>query len=299
MVETFFGFREKPFALTPDPHFFYLSEDHVEALEHLVYGIGEGEGFLVLCGAIGTGKTTLSRVLVQKLDGRVVHSLVMNPFDSYGELLRAVITDFGLVPAGETQAELVRQLGRFLLEEVGPSGRTALIIIDEAQNLADDVLEQLRLLSNIETAKEKLLQILLLGQEELLLKLSRKHLRQLYQRISVKYFLTPLRRGEVGRYLQHRLRVACPQRSLRFTWSAVWEIHRFSGGVPRLINMIANRCLIAAYIRETTTIDRAIVRRARLSLFGEKPALIRRLEKRGRASGEGLPSAEIRRMEEG
>jgi general secretion pathway protein A len=270
MVENYYGFAEKPFALTPDPHFFFLSEDHVEALENLLYGISEGEGFLLLSGAIGTGKTTLSRVLIEKLGESVIYSLILNPFQSYFNLLKSIMGDFGIVPEAGSASDLTNQLIGFLTTEVGPRGQTAMIIIDEAQNLDTDTLEQLRILSNIETEKEKLLQILLLGQEELLLKLQDKSLRQLNQRISVRFFLNPLNRREVGQYLQHRIRVSCPQRSVRFDFWAVQEVYRFSQGVPRLINMIAGRSLVAGFVAGSDLITRRMVRRARLSLMGVK-----------------------------
>lgn len=280
MYETFYGFKAKPFALTPDPEFFYLSKDHVEAVEHMVYGISEGEGFLMLAGEIGTGKTTTSRVLTEKLSDSVIYSLILNPFQDFFSLLKNIIWDLGLIPDGGTQGELTNQLIDYLLNDVGPKGKTALIIIDEAQNLSNGTLEQLRVLSNIETDKEKLLQILLLGQEELIHKLETKELRQLNQRISIRYFLGPLSRKEVGNYIDHRLDKASPRKKITFTRTAVREIFKFSRGVPRLINMVAHRCLIAGFVRETFVIDGAIVRRAKDSLFGEKYKTIKRIEKR-------------------
>lgn len=279
MVESYYGFAEKPFALTPDPRFFYLSQDHIDALEHLVYGIGEGEGFLMLCGPVGTGKTTLSHVLAERLGARVITSLILNPFQSWPELLKNILWDFGIIPEGTSPGELAGQLIEFLIREIGPSGRTALVLIDEAQNLSAETLEQLRVLSNIETEKEKLLQILLLGQEELLLKLNRPELRQLRQRISIKYLLSPLKRPEVGKYLAHRLSVARPEHLPVFTPGAVREIYRFSQGIPRLINMVASRALVGGFVQETCEIDKRIVKKALLSLFGDKKREIRRIER--------------------
>lgn len=281
MFERYYGFEMKPFALTPDPDFFYLSRDHVEAIEHLIYGISAGEGFLLLAGEIGTGKTTLSRVLTRKLEGSIIYSLVLNPFQDFTGLLQSIITDFGLQPVSNERSSLVNQLIDFLLHRVGPEGKTALIIIDEAQNLSVETLEQLRIISNIETDKEKLLQILLLGQEELIEKLQSRELRQLNQRISIRYFLTPLDRSEVSKYIQHRIKIslAAKRKPIRFTRSAVTEIYRHSRGVPRLINMIANRCLVAGFVAETHTIDRAMVRRARESLYGEKYDKIKKIKR--------------------
>lgn len=278
MFERYYDFKRKPFSLTPDPDFFYLSTDHVEAIEHLIYGISDGEGFLMLVGEIGTGKTTLSRVLTRKLGDSIIYSLILNPFLDFESLLKSIIRDFGLEPAADDKSSLIDQLMGFLLQEIGPKGKTALIIIDEAQNLSVDTLEQLRLISNIETDREKLLQILLLGQEELMQKLESNELRQLNQRISVRYFLGPLERIETGRYIDHRIDIAQPGRPIRFTGPALREIFKFSKGVPRLINMIANRCLIAGFVGESNVIDKAMVKRARESLFGEKYGKIKKLK---------------------
>jgi general secretion pathway protein A len=270
MYEKYYGFKAKPFALTPDPEFFYLSQDHLDAIEHMIYGITEGEGFLLLIGKIGTGKTTTSRVLTEKLGESVIHSLILNPFQDFFSLVKNILWDMGVIPEGVTTSELINQLIEFLLNEVGPKGKTALIIIDEAQNLSVETLEQLRVLSNVETDKEKLIQVLLLGQEELLSRLETHELRQLNQRITVRFFLNPLERSEVLKYMQHRIERAGVRKKITFTRAAVREIYRFSRGIPRLINMISNRCLIAGFVRETTVIDKSIVKRARESLYGGK-----------------------------
>lgn len=277
MYEKYYGFQSKPFSLTPDPDFFYLSQDHLDAVEHMVYGITEGEGFLLLLGAVGAGKTTTSRVLARKLADSVVHSLILNPFQDFFALMKNILWDFGVIPEGTTANELINQLIEFLLHEVGPKGKTALIIIDEAQDLSNETLEQLRILSNIETDKEKLLQILLLGQEELLTKLESEELRQLNQRISVRFFLAPLSKAETGKYIVHRLKKARSREPITFSRGAVKEIFAFSGGVPRLINMIANRCLIAGFVGETSSIDRGLVKRARESLYGDKYKRIKKM----------------------
>ncbi len=270
MYMRFYGFKERPFTLTPDPRFLFLSEDHFDALEHLIYGISGGEGFLLLTGEVGTGKTTLCRALIDRLSERVVSSLILNPFQDYPGLLKNILWDFALIPEGQSVNEMTNQLIEYLINEVAPKGKTALIIIDEAQNLDDSTLEQLRVLSNVETDREKLLQILLLGQEELVQKLGRNELRQLNQRISVRFFLSPLRKKEVGQYLRHRLGVGCPQRRVHFTASGVAEVFRFSRGVPRLINMLAHRTLLAGFVKGSDSLDRSLVRRAGSSLFGEK-----------------------------
>lgn len=282
MFERYYNFKRKPFSLTPDPDFFYLSGDHVEAIEHLIYGISDGEGFLMLVGEIGTGKTTISRVLTRKLGDSIIYSLILNPFLDFENLLKSILSDFGLKPAANDICSLINQLVEFLLTKVAPKGKTALIIIDEAQNLSTQTLEQLRLISNIETDREKLLQILLLGQEELMYKLESKELRQLNQRISVRYFLGPLERSEIGRYIDHRVGIAQPGRQIRFTGPALREIYKFSKGVPRLINMIANRCLVAGFVAESDVIDKSMVKRARESLFGEKFGKIKKLKSKNR-----------------
>jgi len=279
MIKKYYGFSEKPFSLTPDPLFFYFSKDHIDALEHLIFGISEGEGFLLLAGGIGTGKTTLSRVLVNKLDDSIVHSLILNPFQDFIELLKNILWDLGIIPEGNSKSELINQLNEFLLNEVSIKGKTALIIIDEAQNLSSETLEQLRILSNIETEKEKLLQILLMGQEELIQKLDLQELRQLNQRITVRFYLNPLKKNEIKEYLNYRIMKAKPKKDIKFSRLAVKEIYNFSKGVPRLINMIANRCLIAGFVAEKNIIDWRIVKRARESLFGEKHKKIEKIKK--------------------
>ncbi len=279
MIKKYYGFSEKPFSLTPDPLFFYFSRDHIDALEHLIFGISEGEGFLLLAGGIGTGKTTLSRVLVNKLDDSIVHSLILNPFQDFIELLKNILWDLSIIPEGNSKSELINQLNEFLLNEVSIKGKTALIIIDEAQNLSSETLEQLRILSNIETEKEKLLQILLMGQEELIQKLNLQELRQLNQRITVRFYLNPLKKNEIKDYLNYRIMKAKPKKDIKFSRLAVKEIYNFSKGVPRLINMIANRALIAGFVAERNTIDWRIVKRARESLFGEKHKKIEKIKK--------------------
>jgi len=281
MYQTFYGFAEKPFSMTPDPQFFFPSDDHAEAMEHLLYGLMEGEGFLLLCGAVGTGKTTLSRALVERLGGQIVPALILNPFQDFRQLLLGMLWDFGVIPEEDGgEGALLVQLQDFLLTQIGPRGQTALVVIDEAQNLPLEVLERLRVISNLETDKEKLLQILLLGQEELLVKLEQPALRQLKQRIAVRYLLGPLKRREIGLYLARRLEAARPQQLPRFSRGAVREVWRFSRGVPRLINMIASRSLLAGFVAGSCAIDGKMVRRARTSLDGEKSRWIKALCRR-------------------
>ena len=232
---------------------------------------------------MGTGKTTLSRALVERLGGQIVPALILNPFQDFGNLLRGMLWDFGIIPEEDGgEGALLVQLQDFLLTQIGPRGQTALVVIDEAQNLPLEVLERLRVISNLETDKEKLLQILLLGQEELLQKLEQPELRQLKQRIGVRYLLGPMKRCEVRPYLERRLEAAHPQQRPLFTRGAIREIWRFSRGIPRLINKIASRALLAGFVVGSCTINGKMVRRARTSLDGEKSRWIRALIRRGR-----------------
>jgi general secretion pathway protein A len=276
MYLDFFGLNEKPFGLTPDPKFLFFSEKHREALDHLLYGIHQKEGFVLISGDTGTGKTTLCRALLERLDPREVSTaLILNPLLSEEELLRAVLEDFGLPATGTSRKELVDELNRFLLKTLA-AGKAAVLIIDEAQNLSIKCLEQVRLLSNLETDKEKLIQIILVGSEELPTKLEQPKLRHLQQRISLRYHLRPLNRQEARRYVQHRLNMARAAGSTAFEKRAYDEIYRFSKGVPRLINIIAERSMLAGYLAESRKIKRAHVLEGRQSLSGTFPSSRRR-----------------------
>ena len=231
MYLEFFGLREKPFGLTPDPKFLFFSEKHREALDHLLYGIHQKEGFVLISGDTGTGKTTLCRALLERLDPQeVTTSLILNPLLNEEELLKAILEDFGLPSTGATRKELLDVLNRFLLKTLA-AGKTAVLIIDEAQHLSTECLEQVRLLSNLETHKEKLIQIILVGSEELPAKLEAFELRHLQQRISLRYHLRPLDKRETRSYLQHRLNMARAAGSTSFEKGAHREIYRFSKGV--------------------------------------------------------------------
>ena len=271
MYLEFFGLREKPFGLTPDPKFLFFSEKHREALDHLLYGIHQKEGFVLISGDTGTGKTTLCRALLERLDPHeVTTALILNPLLNEEELLKAILEDFGLPSAGATRKELLDVLNRFLLKTLA-AGRTAVLIIDEAQHLSTECLEQVRLLSNLETHKEKLIQIILVGSEELPAKLEAVELRHLQQRISLRYHLRPLDKRETRSYLQHRLNMARSAGSTSFDQGAYREIYRFSKGVPRLINIIAERSLLAAYLAESRRIRQTHVVEGRQSLNGRFP----------------------------
>jgi general secretion pathway protein A len=262
MYESYFGFAEKPFSLTPDPKFLYWSEAHGNAFELVQYAIERGEGFIVITGDIGTGKTTLCRALVEKVDRKTFVALLLNPFLSEEDLLRAILQDFGLVSRGEaregtrapSKQELISTLYDFLLSLV-PLGARAVIIVDEAQNLPFPILEQIRILSNFETDKEKLLQIFLVGQLNLLPLLQSPEFRQLEQRISIRYQLKPLREDEVAGYISHRLAVVNGTRSVVFSPAALRVVYDYSAGIPRLINMLCDRALHEGYTARTTLID--------------------------------------------
>lgn len=259
MYEAFFGLREKPFHVTADPAFLYPSREHQEALAHLIYGIRERLGFILVTGEVGTGKTTLVKTLIGRLEGPPRSALILNPTLSATELLRAVLRDFGLEARRDSRGELLVAIEEFLLREAESEG-TAVLIIDEAQALSVSTLEQVRLLSNVETAKRKLLQIVLIGQPELDWRLAQNpRLRALQQRIAVRYRIQPLRPEEVVEYVQHRLQTAGSDGTTRFTGEAVSAIARLSEGVPRRINLLCDQALVAGFIRESRTIDESMV----------------------------------------
>jgi general secretion pathway protein A len=270
MYTAFFGLNEKPFAITPDPRYLFMSERHGEALAHLVYGVTESGGFIQLTGEVGTGKTTLVRTLLQnRLPDNADVAVVLNPRLSAMEFLETICEELGILEPefrGSAKA-LVDALNKQLLQAYS-EGRRVILVLDEAQNLSRDVLEQVRLLTNLETAKQKLLQIILIGQPELRELLSRDDLRQLAQRITGRYHLEPLSRDETAQYVEHRLRVAGALGEI-FEGSAKSEIFRLTDGVPRLINVIADRTLLGAYGREQRRVSRRLVRRAAAEIKGE------------------------------
>ncbi len=267
MYTAFFGLREKPFALSPDPRFLFLSASHREALAHLLYGIEQGEGFIAVTGEVGTGKTTLCRTLLRRLDSDVEFAFVFNPKLSAHELMETLLDEFGLEAEDKTLRGLVALLNQFLLER-RKLGHRVLLILDEAQGLAAETLEQIRLLSNLETENAKLLQILMLGQPELDVMLETPALRQLRQRIGVRWRLTPLSRHETSAYIEHRLRVAAGGERRPFTRGALAAIHRRSRGIPRRINLLADRALLAAYAASSPQVTRRFVRQAAAEVDG-------------------------------
>ncbi len=271
MYLSFFGLNEKPFAITPDPRYLYLSERHAEALAHLLYGINEAGGFVQLTGEVGTGKTTIIRSLLSQTPKHAHIALILNPRMTAPEFLRTICEELALeIPWGSagSQKDLVDILNRYLLR-AHAEGRRIVLVVDEAQNLAPDVLEQVRLLTNLETNTQKLLQIILIGQPELRELLARTELRQLAQRITGRYHLAPLSRAESEAYVLHRLRVAGATSEV-FTSGALAEVFRLSGGVPRVINVICDRALLGAYTQDRHRVSGALVRRAAGEVFGRR-----------------------------
>jgi general secretion pathway protein A len=269
MYCAFYGLQERPFSITPDPRFLFLSQSHQEALGHLLYGIEERRGFITITGEVGTGKTLLCRALLGRLGHQVRTALILNSFMSDLELLRSINEDFGIPAQGTTRKELIDTLNDFLLEEFR-DGRNAVLIIDEAQNLAPAVLEQIRMLSNLETERGKLLQIILVGQPELQQQLARADLRQLNQRIALRYHIQPFDRQETADYIHHRLLVAGSHGDVRFSRRALSLIYRHSEGIPRRINLLCDRALLLGYVQGSSGIDQHIVRRANAELKGDQ-----------------------------
>lgn len=262
MYQSFYGFREMPFNITPDPRFLYLSPTHHEALQHLKYGVREKKGFIVLVGEVGCGKTTLCRKFLNELDpAHYDTALILNPRVTETQMLKAILTELGEAKLARSQADLVAQMNRVLLERIH-RGRDIVLIIDEAQNLTFEVLEEIRLLSNLETDQQKLLQIVLMGQPELKEVLARPELRQLRQRILVHYELHPLTAAEMQHYIQHRLTLAGSTGRPTFTPWALRALHKGSKGIPRVVNNLCDKSLLSAFIRESDEVTYWDVRRA-------------------------------------
>lgn len=269
MYNKYFGLTESPFSITPDPRYLYMSKRHREALAHLVFGINEGGGgFVQLTGEVGTGKTTLCRCLLEQLPVNVDIALILNPSVSPSELVANICDELRIsYPLGTKSLKtLIDLLNQYLLQ-AHARGRRTVILIDEAQNLNVQVLEQVRLLTNLETERHKLLQIILVGQPELRALLERNDLRQVAQRITARYHLEPLSMSETVAYIMHRLRIAGMARPL-FDAPALRKVHRLTGGVPRLINVVCDRSLLGAYAKDRTTVDAGIVTKAAKEVLG-------------------------------
>jgi general secretion pathway protein A len=268
MYTQFFGLREKPFAITPDPRYLYLSQPHADALAHLVYGVSHSGGFIQLTGEVGTGKTTLVRTLFEQMPDEADVALILNPEISRAVFLTTILEELKLdLPSERSSKALIDRLNRHLLE-AHSRGRRTVVIVDEAQNLSPAILEQVRLLTNLETPTQKLLQIILIGQPELRDLLAKRGMRQVAQRITGRYHLEPLSEEDTVKYLEHRLKVAGASSGI-FTPNAMREIYRQSDGVPRLINVIADRALLAAYTQDTRLIDRPLIRHAAAEVYGQ------------------------------
>ena len=271
MYTSFFGLNEKPFSITPDPRYLFMSERHGEALAHLVYGVTESGGFIQLTGEVGTGKTTLVRSLLQsRMPDNADVAVVLNPQLSAREFLISICEELGIDLPGDRSSikALIDTLNQHLLQ-AHANGRRTILVVDEAQNLAPEVLEEVRLLTNLETAKQKLLQIVLIGQPELRELLARNDLRQLAQRITGRYHLEPLSRDETAQYIEHRMKVAGALSEV-FEPAAKREAYRLSQGVPRLINVICDRALLGAYTTESRKVSRTMVRRAAAEVTGDR-----------------------------
>jgi general secretion pathway protein A len=271
MYTSFFGLSEKPFAITPDPRYLYLSERHAEALAHLLYGINESGGFIQLTGEVGTGKTTVVRTLLSRIPQHADVAVILNPRITPTEFLLSICEELGVeidLTDRDSIKSMVDALNRRLLN-AHSEGRRVTVIVDEAQNLSPGVLEQVRLLTNLETPTQKLLQVILIGQPELAEMLARNELRQLAQRITGRYHLSPLSREETREYVRHRVRVAGVTAEL-FTPGALRETHRLSGGIPRIVNVVCDRALLGAYTREHRSVNAALIRRAAGEVYGRR-----------------------------
>ncbi|OGX19193.1 MAG: ATPase [Omnitrophica WOR_2 bacterium RBG_13_44_8b] len=256
----YYGLKERPFNVTSDPAFFFLSSKHKEALSHLLYGVSQRKGIIVLTGEIGTGKTTLCRFFLNQVSNNVKTAFILNPHFSETQLLEAILRDFGVNIKSNSRIGLVWELNKFLLKEA-QAGNNLVLIVDEAQNLKPALLEQVRLLSNLETEKDKLLQVILVGQPELNQKINLYDLRQLRQRVMVRFHIAPLEESEIKGYIYHRLNIAGGTGKIHFTDEAIERICVFSGGTPRLINMVCDRALLAGYTQGTDKIgDDTIIR---------------------------------------
>ncbi|HUU22642.1 MAG TPA: AAA family ATPase [Phycisphaerae bacterium] len=262
MYKDYYRLQEEPFNITPDPRYLYLTDQHRDALNHLQYGISRRKGFICLTGEVGAGKTTLCRALLKGLGEDHHTALILNPMLTETQLLRCIVEEFGIHTKRQDRLGYLRLLNQFLLR-INSVGQDAVLIIDEAQDMSTSGLEMVRLLSNLETDREKLLQIVLVGQPELRTILNNPALRQLAQRITVRYHLGNMDQNDTAEYIRWRLKIAGrdegDKNAVRFDYGAVHEIYRYSHGTPRLVNAIGDKALLAGYVYRTATIDRGIV----------------------------------------
>lgn len=269
MYLDYYGLNEPPFDITPNPRFLFFSPTHREAYNHLLYGIRERKGFIQLTGEVGAGKTTICRAMLEQLGSDWATALILNPMLDSDGLIKAIAMEFGLNVKGLNldRLETSALLNEFLLS-LADQKKDAVLIIDEAQDMSDELLEQVRLLSNLETYDRKLLQIVLMGQPELREHLNQPKLKNLRQRITVRYHLKALRFTEIGRYIQHRIAVAGSKGPPYFTTPALWRIHRYAKGVPRVINAVCDKCCLAGFVQRKETIDYKMVGMAIRELEG-------------------------------
>ncbi len=266
----YYGLTEAPFDITPNPRFLFYSPKHREAFNHLLYGIRERKGFIQLTGEVGAGKTTICRSMLEQLGPNWETALILNPMLDADNLIKSIAMEFGLEVKGMgyDRLEIIAMLNEFLLGLVEKK-RDAVLIIDEAQDLSEELLEQVRLLSNLETYERKLLQIVLMGQPELRERLNDPKLKNLRQRITVRYHLRPLQFREIGRYIQHRLAVAGSKGAPFFTTPALWRIHRYSQGIPRVVNAVCDKCCLAGFVQQREKINYRMVGLAIKELEGK------------------------------
>lgn len=269
MYLEYYGLTEYPFNITPDPRFLYFSQHHREAYDHILYGINRRMGFIELTGEVGSGKTTLCRAVLAALGGDVETALILNPSLTETQLIRAMLNDFGIQAGGRDRLSYIEKLNEFLLDR-NREGTNVALVIDEAQDLSPEIMEQVRLLSNLETDQHKLIQIVLCGQPELKRRLERPDLRQLRQRITVRYHIPPLTLKEAGLYIHHRLAVSGAAGNVRFDAGAVKEVYRYAKGTPRLINAVCDNALLAGYVARLKIIDAHCARRAVRQLEGRR-----------------------------
>jgi general secretion pathway protein A len=265
----YYGLTEPPFDITPNPRFLFYSAKHREAFNHLLYGIRERKGFVQLTGEVGAGKTTLCRAMLDQLNGQYSTALILNPALNGDQLIKAIAMEFGLPvhQMGLDRLDTLAIINDFLLKQV-ERGKDTVLIIDEAQNLPDDMLEQIRLLSNLETDDRKLLQIILMGQPELRDRLNNHALRQLRQRITVRYHLQPLSKFEVNQYIQHRLEISGAKGAPYFTRPALWRVYNYSKGIPRLVNAVCDKALLAGFVQQSQRINYGMIGQAIRELEG-------------------------------
>ena len=262
MYLSYFGLSEKPFSISPNPHYLFLSERHKEALAHLTYGLGEDGGFVLLTGEVGTGKTTITRSMLEQLPENTQVAMIHNPALSELELLASICDELNITyDAQNATLKSLTDIIKQHLEANNKAGGHTILIIDEAQLLAPDVLEQLRLLTNIETDHKKLLQIVLVGQPELQALLKRTELRQLAQRITARYHLLPLTQGQTVAYIKHRLHIAGCDKGV-FSLDAMQAVHQLTGGIPRLMNLVCERALVGAFSKQQLIVDSDIIKQS-------------------------------------